>query len=79
MTFQLGLCRFPRFIRLLILCLTLSKSLLVVMQTHVTLKRIAVYLDEEVAYQVSSLKKDCSASEPYLFGDTKVLDLRIRL
>ena len=37
------------------------------MQTQVTLKRIAVYLDEdEVTDQVSSLKKDYS--EPHLFG-----------
>jgi hypothetical protein len=51
-----------------ILCLALSKSLVVFLQTHVTLKRLAVYLDEEeVTDQVSSLKKDYS--EPNLFGD----------
>ena len=44
------------------------------LQTHVTLKRISVYLDEEeVTDQVSSLKKDCS--EPYLFGDDEGLGL----
>jgi hypothetical protein len=54
--------------------LALSKSLVVFLQTHVTLKRIAVYLDEEeVTDQVSSLKKDYS--EPYLFGDDEGLGL----
>ena len=44
------------------------------MQTHVTLKRIGVYLDEEeVTDQVSSLKKD--SSEPYLSGDDEGLGL----
>ena len=44
------------------------------MQTKVTLKRIAVYLDEEeVTDQVSSLKKDYS--EPFLFGDDEGLGL----
>ena len=56
------------------LCLALSKSLIVFLQTHVTLKRIAVYLgEEEVTDQVSSLKKDYS--EPYLFGDDEGLGL----
>ena len=55
-----------------ILCLALS--LVVVLQTHVTLKRIAVYLEEEeVTDQVSSLKKDYS--EPYFFGDYEGLGL----
>jgi hypothetical protein len=37
--------------------------------THVTIKRISVYLAEkEVTDQVPSLKKDYS--EPYLFGDS---------
>ena len=49
-------------------------SLVVVLQTHVTLKRIGVYLDEdEVTDQVSSLKKD--SSEPYLSGDDEGLGL----
>ena len=44
------------------------------MQTHVALKRIAVYLEEEeVTDQVSSLKKDYS--EPCLFGDDEGLGL----
>ena len=44
------------------------------MQSHVTLKRISVYLDEEeVTDQVSSLKKDYS--KPYLFGDDEGLGL----
>ena len=44
------------------------------MQTQVTLKRIAVYLDEEeVTDQVSSLKKD--NSEPHLSGDDEGLGL----
>ena len=44
------------------------------MQSHVTLKRISVYLDEEeVTDQVSSLKKDYS--EPYLLGDDEGLGL----
>ena len=51
-----------------ILCLALSKSLVVFLQAQVTLKRIAVYLDEEeVTDQVSSLKKDYS--ERYISGD----------
>ena len=49
-------------------------SLVVVLQTHVTLKRIGVYLDEdEVTDQVSSLKRD--SSEPYLSGDDEGLGL----
>jgi ABC-type ATPase with predicted acetyltransferase domain len=48
--------------------------LVVFFQTHVTLRRIAVYLDEEeVTDQVSSLKKDYS--EPYLSGDDEGLGL----
>jgi ABC-type multidrug transport system fused ATPase/permease subunit len=48
--------------------------LVVSLQTQVTLKRIAVYLDEEeVTDQVSSLKKDYS--EPHLFGDDEGLGL----
>ena len=48
--------------------------MIVFLQTHVTLKRIAVYLgEEEVTDQVSSLKKDYS--EPYLFGDDEGLGL----
>jgi hypothetical protein len=48
--------------------------LVVVLQTYVTLKRIAVYLnEEEVTDQVSSLKKD--SSEPYLSGDDEGLGL----
>ena len=44
------------------------------MQSHVTLKRISVYLDEEeVTDQVSSLKKDYS--KPYLFGNDEGLGL----
>ena len=44
------------------------------MQSHVTLKRISVYLDEEeVTDQVSSLKKDCS--KPYLLGNDEGLGL----
>ena len=74
MPFQVGSCNFSRFILSHILCLALSKSLVVFLQTHVTLKRIAVYLDEEeVTDQVSSLKKDCS--EPYLSGDDEGLGL----
>jgi hypothetical protein len=74
MSFQLGLYRFSRFILSHILCLTLSESLVVFLQSHVTLKRIAVYLDEEeVTDQVSSLKKDYS--EPYLFGGDEGLGL----
>ena len=72
--FQLGLCIFSRFILSHILCLALSKSLIVFLQTQVTLKRISVYLDEEeVTDQVSSLKKDYS--EPYLLGDDEGLGL----
>ena len=57
---------------LLLLCFTLSK--LFFLQTHVTLKRIGVYLDEEeVTDQVSSLKKD--SSEPYLSGNDEGLGL----
>ena len=57
---------------LLLLCFTLSKSFF--LQTHVTLKRIGVYLDEEeVTDQVSSLKKD--SSEPYLSGNDEGLGL----
>ena len=67
MSFQLILCRFSRFIFSHLLYLAFSKSLVVFLQTYVTLKRIAVYLDEEeVTDQVSSLKKDYS--EPHLFG-----------
>ena len=52
----------------------LSESLFIFLQTHVTLKRIAVYLDEdEVTDQVSSLKKDYS--EPYLSGGDEGLGL----
>ena len=48
--------------------------MVVFLQTHVTLKRIAVYLDEEeVTDQVSSLKKDYS--EPYLSGNDEGLGL----
>ena len=44
------------------------------MQSHVTLKRISVYLDEEeVTDQVSSLKKDYS--KPYLLGNDDGLGL----
>jgi hypothetical protein len=44
------------------------------LQTQVTLKRIAVYLDEEeVTDQVSSLKKDYSG--PHLFDDDEGLGL----
>jgi hypothetical protein len=51
-----------------------SFSSVLFLQTHVTLKRISVYLDEdEVTDQVSSLERDCS--EPYLFGDDEVLGL----
>jgi hypothetical protein len=72
--FQLGLCRFSRFIISHILCLALSKSSVVFLQIQVTLKRIAVFLDEEeVTDQVSSLKKDYS--EPYLSGDDEGLGL----
>jgi ABC-type multidrug transport system fused ATPase/permease subunit len=74
MLFRLGSCRFSRFIFSHILCLALTKSLVVFLQTHVTLKRIAVYLDEEeVTDQVSSLKKDYT--EPCLFGDDEGLGL----
>ena len=74
MSFQLGSYILSRFILSHILCLVLSNSLVVFLQTHVTLKRIAVYLDEEeVTNQVSSLKKDYS--EPYLFGDDEGLGL----
>ena len=49
-------------------------SLVVVLQTHVTLKRIGVYLDEdEVTDQVSSLKKNIS--EPRLSGEDEGLGL----
>ena len=48
--------------------------MVIFLQTHVTLKRIAVYLDEEeVTDQVSSLKKNYS--EPSLFGDDQGLGL----
>ena len=74
MSFQLGLWRFSRFILSNILYLALSKSLVVFLQTHVSLNRIAVYLDEEeVTNQVSSLKKDYS--EPYSFCDDEGLGL----
>ena len=74
MSFRLGLCRFFRFIISHTLCLAPSKSLVIFLQTHVTLKRIAVYLDEEeVTDQVSSLKKNCSDS--CLFGDDEGLGL----
>ena len=74
MSFLVGLCRFSRFILSHVLCLALSKSLVVFLQTQITLNRIAVYLDEEeVTDQVSSLKKDYS--EPYLFGDDEGLGL----
>ena len=54
--------------------LSAKSSLVVFLQTYVTLKRIAVYLDEEeVTDQVSSLKKD--HSEPHLFGDDEGLGL----
>ena len=54
--------------------LALRKSLDVFLQSHVTLKRISVYLDEqEVTDQVSSLKKDCS--KPYLLGNEEGLGL----
>lgn len=46
MAFHLGLCRFSMFVLLLFYVLTLSKSLVVVLQIHVTIKGIAVYLDE---------------------------------
>ena len=49
-------------------------SLDIFSQTHVSLKRIAVYLDEEeVTDQVSSLKKNYP--EPCLFGDDEGLGL----
>ena len=55
-------------------CLALSKPLVVFLQAQVTLKRIAVYLDEEeVTDQVSSLKKDYS--ERYISGDDEGLGL----
>ena len=74
MSFQVGLCRFSRFILSHILFSVLSKPLVVFFQTQVTLNRIAVYLDEEeVTDQVSSLKKDCS--EPYLSGEDEGLGL----
>ena len=48
--------------------------MVIFLQTHVTLKRIAVYLDEEeVTDQVSSLKKNYS--EPSLLGDDEGLGL----
>ena len=57
-----------------ILYLAFSKLFVGFLQTQVTLKRIAVYLDEdEVTDQVSSLKKD--NSEPYLSGDDEGLGL----
>jgi hypothetical protein len=43
------------------------------LQTGVALKRIAVHLDEEVADQFSSLKKD--HSEPYVSGVDACLGL----
>jgi len=43
------------------------------LQTRVALKRIAVYLDEEVTEQFSSLKKD--HSEPYVSGVDEGLEL----
>ena len=49
--------------------------MVLVLQTHVTLKRIAVHLDEEeVTDQGSSLKKD--SSELHLFGDDEGLGLK---
>ena len=73
MLYQLGLCRFSKFVLHISLRLALSKSSCF-SQTGVALKRIAVYLDEEeVTDQVSSLKKDCSA--PYLSGDDEGLGL----
>ena len=54
--------------------MALINSLVIFLQTQVTLKRIAVYLDEEeVTDQVSSLKEECS--EPYLSGDREGLGL----
>ena len=54
--------------------MALFDSLVIFLQTQVTLKRIAVYLDEEeVTDQVSSLKKNYS--EPCLFGDDEGLGL----
>ena len=74
MSFQPGLCRFSRFVLSHILCLALSKELVVFLQTQVALKRISVYLDEEeVTDQVSSLKEEYS--EPYLSGDEEGLGL----
>ena len=72
MSFQVGLCKFSRFISSHIIYLALSKSAFI--QLQVALNRIAVYLDEEeVTDQVSSLKKDYS--KPYSFGDDKGLGL----